>query len=563
MWPRLKAPILRTGASLLAMASLIVPQGSFAAADAAGSVYLVRLTPSQYERSILDVFGPGVQVTRNTVGTGFRDEGLLAIGTRRIAITSAEMQQYEKLAQGISKQVVDPRRRDTLVGCKPRSETAPDASCAGSFFEKAGLFLFRRPLSKVELDLFLATHTEAATQLGSFNAGIAAALSQMLVAPEFLFRLETTEPDPARPGMQRLDAYSAASRLSYLLWDSSPDAGLLAAAKSGRLQTTEGLQQQVERMLMSPRMEHGVRAFFTDMLGFDGFATLSIDSTLYPRFTKNVLEDADEQTLRTIVDQLLIRNNPYGELFVTRQTFLTPALAAVYGVPLPRSQELGGAVPWVPYEYPEGDPHIGLLGQASFLSLNSHPGTSSPTLRGKALREKLLCQKVPAPPANVDFSLVQDVNNPVYKTARQRLTAHATEATCAACHKITDPMGFALENFDTAAGFRRAERGEPIDATGSLNGRDFNGIHELAKVLKDAPATASCLINRTFSYGTQRQPSREERAWLTGLQREMATGGIRWRELLRRITLHPNFYSVPDTAPAVAARVEGPAAVSN
>jgi len=124
-------------------------------------------------------------------------------------------------------------------------------------------------------------------------------------------------------------------------------------------------------------------------------------------------------------------------------------------------------------------------------------------------------------------------------------------------------MGFALENFDTAAGFRRAERGEPIDATGSLNGRDFNGIHELAKVLKDAPATASCLINRTFSYGTQRQPSREERAWLTGLQREMATGGIRWRELLRRITLHPNFYSVPDTAPAVAARVEGSAAVSN
>jgi hypothetical protein len=304
-------------------------------------------------------------------------------------------------------------------------------------------------------------------------------------------------------------------------------------------------------------MEQGVRAFFTDMLGFDGFATLSIDSTLYPRFTKNVLEDADEQTLRTIVDQLLIRNNPYGELFVTRQTFLTPALAAVYGVPLPRTQELGGAVPWVPYEYPEGDPHVGILGQASFLSLNSHPGTSSPTLRGKALREKLLCQKVPAPPANVDFSLVQDVNNPVHRTARQRLTAHATEATCAGCHKITDPMGFALENFDTAAGFRRAERGEPIDATGSLNGRDFNGIQELGQVLKDAPATTSCLINRAFSYGTQRQPNREERAWLTGLQRELITDGVRWIELLRRITLHPNFYSVPNTAPAVAARVAG------
>ena len=298
------------------------------------------------------------------------------------------------------------------------------------------------------------------------------------------------------------------------------------------------------------------------MFGFDEFATLAVDSTLYPRFTKNVLEDADEQTLRTIVDQLLVRNKAYGELFVTRQTFLTPALAAAYGVALPRKEEMGGAVPWVPFEYPEGDAHVGLLGQVSFLSLNSHPGTSSPTLRGKALREKLLCQKVPAPPANVDFSLVQDLNNPVYKTARQRLSAHATEATCAACHKITDPMGFALENFDTAGGFRKTERGEPIDATGSLNGRDFNGIQELAKVLKDTPAVSSCLINRTFSYGTQRQPSRDERAWLTGLQRELLTGGIHWRDLLRRITLHPNFYSVPDTAPVVAANVAGPAAAS-
>jgi hypothetical protein len=328
------------------------------------------------------------------------------------------------------------------------------------------------------------------------------------------------------------------------------------------LQTPEGLQQQVDRMLMSPRTEQGIRAFFTDMFGFDEFASLVVDSTLYPRFTKNVLEDADEQTLRTIVDQLLIRNKSYGELFVTRQTFLTPALAAVYGVPLPRKEEMGGAVPWVPYEYPEGDSHVGLLGQVSFLSLNSHPGRSSPTLRGKALREKLLCQKVPAPPANVDFSLVQDVNSPIYKTARQRLSAHATEATCAACHKIMDPMGFALENFDTAAGFRRTERGEPIDATGSLNGKDFNSVQELAKVLKETPAVSSCLINRAFSYGTQRQPSRDERAWLTALQRDLLTGGVHWRDLLRRITLHPNFYSVPDTASVVAANVAGPAATS-
>jgi hypothetical protein len=163
--------------------------------------------------------------------------------------------------------------------------------------------------------------------------------------------------------------------------------------------TPAGLQKQVERMLLSPRVEGGLRAFFSDMLGFDGFATLSVDSTLYPKFTKNVLEDADEQTLRTIVEQLLVRNNPYGDLFTTRETFLTPSLAALYGVPLPRSQEMGGAVPWVPYTFKEGDPYVGILSQASFLSLNSHPGTTSPTLRGRPCAKSCSARKCRRRPA--------------------------------------------------------------------------------------------------------------------------------------------------------------------
>lgn len=539
------------GSTLVAMS--MGPQAQVATDEAGpgGSMYLVRLTTAQYERTIREVFGSSIEVAGNKVGTGFRDEGLLAVGNRRQSITSAELQQYEKLAQDISAQVVQPSRRATLMGCTPRAEDAPDEGCTAPFLQKVGLFLFRRPLSGEELAMFVDTHDRTARKLQSFNAGVRASLSQMLVAPEFLFRVEYTEPDPANPGRERLDAFSAASRLSFYLWDSAPDAALLAAAQNGSLYTETGLRQQVERMLLSPRMEHGIRAFFADMLGFDKFATLAIDTTLYPRFTKNAAEDAAEQTLRTIVDQLLVRNNTYGDLFTTRQTFLTPALAAAYGVPLPRSHELGGAVPWVPYEYPEGDPRVGLLGQVSFLSLNSHPGTSSPTLRGMAIREKLLCQKVPPPPSNVDFALVEDVNNPNLRTARQRLSAHSTEATCAGCHKITDPMGFALENFDTAAGFRTTERGEPIDASGSLNNRDFNGIQELAQVLRETPATTSCLINRAFSYGTLRQPSREERAWLTSLQRELSPEGVRWRELMHRITLSPDFYSVPVAAAAV------------
>ena len=246
---------------------------------------------------------------------------------------------------------------------------------AAPFIGRAGLFLFRRPATDSEVQSYVAMAGSAAETLDDFYAGLRAALVGMLVAPDFLFRVERTEPDPSQPDTHRLDAYSRASRLSFFLWNTTPDAELLAAAASGALDSTLGLHRQIDRLLSSPRIEDGLRAFFSDMLGFDGFATLSVDASLYPKFTKNVADDAREQTLLTIAHHLLDKNADYRDLFVTRDTFLTPALAALYGVPLPRSQELGGAVPWVPYRFPEGDPHVGLLTQVSFLSLHSHPGT--------------------------------------------------------------------------------------------------------------------------------------------------------------------------------------------
>ncbi|HWK52481.1 MAG TPA: DUF1595 domain-containing protein, partial [Steroidobacter sp.] len=150
-----------------------------------GMVSLVRLTPQQYARSVRDLFGDSIEVKDNKVAPGFRDEGLLALGTRKLTIGSAEMEQYEKLAQDIARQVVDPDRRATVLPCKPKSETAADVSCAGPFLKQVGMYLFRRPLTESELQMYIATHQAGAEKLGTFNAGLAAALSQMLVAPDF------------------------------------------------------------------------------------------------------------------------------------------------------------------------------------------------------------------------------------------------------------------------------------------------------------------------------------------------------------------------------------------
>lgn len=525
-------------------------------AVAAPEITFVRVTPEQYQRSIQDIFGASIKLDANAVETGFRDQGLLAVGARKLAMTSAGLEQFESLAQQVAIQVVDPRRAATLVHCTPKAADAADAACSEQFIKRTGLLLYRRPLSGEETAALVARANDAASKLKNFNAGVAAALVQMLVAPEFLFRMERSEPDPKKPGAMRLDPYSMASRLSFFIWDSTPDSELLAAAGSGKLNTEKGLAQQVDRMLSSPRAEYGLRAYFSDMLGFDGFATLSKDTNLFPKFTKNVYDDAREQTLRTLVDQLLERNKDYRELFTTRETFLTPALAALYGVPLPRSQEMGGSTPWVPYTFSANDNHVGLLTHASFLALHSHPGKSSPTLRGKALRENVLCQRVPPPPGNVDFTLINDVHNPSLKTVRQRLTAHSTSPACAGCHKITDPIGLSFEKFDSVGEFRTSENGMPIDVTGDLTGKKFDGVTQLATIIKDDPALTSCLINRVFSYGTARAPGAEERKWLGEIQNELRPKGVLWREVVRRVATNPDFYTVPAAAAAEPQKAE-------
>src|SRR5581483_3074742 len=148
----------------------------------------------------------------------------------------------------------------------------------------------------------------------------------------------------------------------------------------------------------------------------------------------------------------------YRDFYTTRETYLSPSLAALYH--LPTSSD------WQRYEFPADSPRAGMLTQISFLAGHSHPGRSSPTLRGKALREILLCQPVPRPPANVDFSIVENPNSN-YHTARDRLEAHRKNPVCAGCHKIMDPMGLALENFDGAGEYRDTERGAKIDASGT------------------------------------------------------------------------------------------------
>jgi len=509
-----------------------------------------RITESQYRHTIADVFGPEIQINARFEPEK-RDEGLLAIGTPQLSLTSSGFEQYFALASAISEQALSEKKRHEVVGCTPADTAKPDEACALKFVAKYGERLFRRPLTENEVATRLKTAALGAQQSSDFYAGLKLALTSFLVAPEFLFRVETAEPDPANQGHYRLDAYTKASRIAFLLWDTSPDEELLGAARSGALHTEAGLKDQLTRLISSPRYELGARAFFTDMLQLDGFENVVKDPAIYPKFNQSIADGAMEQTLKTTIDVLITRKQDYRDLFTSNTTFINRPLAAVYNVPFLSANE------WVPYTFSQSSERSGILTQISFLSLFSHPGTSSPTKRGIKVNEIFKCEPTPNPPADVDFSKVKDSTN---GTIRGRLLDHMENAGCTVCHRRSDPPGLALEHFDGLGQLRTTENGLPIDVSADLAGVKVVGAEGLARYLHDDPKVPACLVRNVYAYGVGRKTGIREEDYLADQTKIFANHGYRVPDLMLQIASSPEFFKV--AAPSAARTAAAPPAAT-
>ena len=497
------------------------------------------LTTQQYINTIQYFSGPDIKIDVKFAPLA-RTDGLLVAGSAIAGVSDSQVEVYQKVASIVAGQVLAQERRDTLLPCKPKNEKASDEACASQFLGDVTRYLYRAPLPKDQLAKVVDQADKAADQLQDFYAGLQVTLEGVLLSPNVLFVAETEEADPKNPAQKRLDALSYATRLSLFLWNAAPDSSLREAAVKGKLNNESDRAKLVDAMLASPRLEAGVRAFFDDMFSFDDFETVAKDAAAYPYFLGEAAGDAREQTLRTVVDQLITKNKDYRELYTTRETFISPSLAIIYGVPTTPG--------WRAIEFPPEAHRDGILTQVSFLALHSHPGRSSPTLRGKALRELVLCQKVPPPPANVDFSILNNPNSN-YKTARDRLDAHRQNPVCAGCHKITDPMGLALENFDGAGQYRTDERGNAIDASGSLDGKNFDNVDGLSKAVHDNPSVPGCLVRRALTYGSGGTLPISSEPALVGLNKTFADQGYRLRGLLKAVALSSAFSYVADVPP--------------
>ena len=280
----LENPMTRRGrtlgtALLAAAAGAMLPTPTPAADDAARPQGAVRrLTEAQYRASIADIFGADIKVV-GRMEPDLRRGGLIAEGSGVVSVTPGAFDHYDDIARFIANQVTDPVHRAAQIGCGPGAQDPDGGACARGYFQRVGLRLYRRPLGNGEAAELASVALAGGKRLGDYYAGLSAVLAGMLASPETLFRIDA----PAGKAAV-VDGYSKASRLSYLLWNSTPDQALLAAAGAGTLDSQEGLAQQVDRLMASPRFRDGINAFFEDYLQLGDLDTITKDSVIYPEY---------------------------------------------------------------------------------------------------------------------------------------------------------------------------------------------------------------------------------------------------------------------------------------
>jgi len=472
----LSAAVLGFGLTLGAVDTVAV------AAPASQVVSLRRLTEQEYRNSIADIFGSDIAI-EGSFEPLTRVGGLLSASTAVLSVTGVGFESDSQMADGIANQVVGAKNRGKLLACTPKSPTAPDDACATQIFTHYGLLLFRRPLTAGELKQRVDLANKLAKSSNDFYVGLRYGFDSLLEAPDFLFRKELAVSADGKD--YALDAYSRATRLSFMMWDSTPSAALLQLAGTGELNTPAGVAKQVDMLIASPKLDTGMRAFFSDMLELDTFDNVTKDTLIYPDWIAPIAVSAREETLRSTIDLTLHTNGDLRDLVTTRKTFINRTLAPIYGTAFNFHDE------WVPYEFPADSGRSGLLTQVSMLTMFSHPGRSSPTERGVALMDILLCEPTPTPPANVDFSIVNNTDGPL-KTVRERLLAHATNPTCASCHTHSDPIGLSLEDFDSTGTHRTKENGSMIDVSATYRARASSALQVWASfcmmILNSPPA---------------------------------------------------------------------------
>ncbi len=409
--------------------------------------------------------------------------GLTAIGATVLKIPPSSVNDYEANAYRAA-QAALLARRSQVISCTPTSSA--DATCMRTLATRFVPLAFRRPATEAELTRWTAVGVEAAEAYDDFVRGAEFLLAGLLQSPAFLYLDEVGETDGA---WRRLTAWELASRVSFFLTSGPPDELLREAAANGSLLTDEGLRAQAARLLEKPEARAASLALFDELLELHNLDHLAKDSARFPGFDAQALAPSmREETHRVLLDLVFDSPGDFRDILTTRTTFVDGPLAQHYGMP-----PVSG---WTRATAAEG--RAGILTHAAFLSLQSHPSANSPTYRGRFIRERLLCQVIPAPPPEVDTSLPPAAPG-TQRTLRQRLTEKTSASRCQGCHRVMDPPGFAFERFDAIGRVQALDDGLPIDTSGSLDERGaFDDAPGMLALLREDARFTDCLARVVF-----------------------------------------------------------------
>ncbi|MDX2055780.1 MAG: DUF1592 domain-containing protein [Polyangiaceae bacterium] len=448
-----------------------------------GRVTLRRLTGPQYDNTVRDLLGDASYPSSAFPKDDSFEADLMGFSTLLF-------EKYEAAAERI---VTDAWAREAAGQQPPSAKLwtctpVTDATCGAQVVKDFARRAFRKPVSDADLAPYLSL-------LGTVPGaeGVQAALQALLLSPQFLFRVELDQVATSLTP-HTLSPHELATRLSYLVWGSTPDAQLLAKADAGQLSEPSAITSELTRMLADPKASALTEDFGREWLGLDAISKATPDPVLFPEGTSALLADMREET-RQFVSEIFLGSAPLSGLLGADFTYLNDRLAAHYGLPSPGAG-------WTRVTLPVG-PRRGMLGQASMLTATSTASRTSAVRRGKWIATRMLCSSPPPPPPNVGGLKPEAA---AYTSERQRLEVHRADPQCASCHQLIDPLGLAMENFDALGRFRNAYAdGTPIDPSGDVGpGKAFQTLEQMRELVAADSRFDSCVSSELSTYALGR-----------------------------------------------------------
>jgi hypothetical protein len=497
-----------------------------------GLTRLRRMTRSQFNHTVRDLLG----VTGTPADALAPDEKVGPFYANAIApVTDLLVQQHGEVADALAAQVAS--RMNEIAGC---DLATGGAACAMSFVQSFGLKAYRRPLAQDEVDQYVALYT-GEIEAGTPESAFMQIVSTFLQSPFFLYHADVGTTGVPSEAPVALTPYELASRLSYFLWDTMPDAELFTLAGAGTLTEKSVLSAQVDRMIADPKAVDAIPEFHLGWLQIGDLAGLDKDATLFPSWNATLATAMKNETARFTDFVVRQGDGLMSTLYTAGFSLLDTPLLSLYGVTAP-----AGFVDGAQITLPAGE-RSGILTHASLLSSHAHRNQTSPVHRGIVVRENMLCQPLDPPP--LDVNVTPPEPTPA-TTTRERFANHEADPQCAGCHLLIDPIGLSFENYDAIGAYRTVDGPAPVDASGEIvdGGEDlvgpFVGAIELGQKLAESPTARDCLANQWFRFALDRIESVDDACSVATIHQEFAASGGNIRSLLAGIAKSDAFRNV-------------------